>query len=408
MRYLIYDSRPRNVPLLRRVFFKIRNRAFIMSKTYRIVVSGYYGCGNAGDEAVLAGIRASFARTAGAEAQIVALSQNPEETARLHNIPAHYRMSLKTLNAALQNGDVLLSGGGSLLQDSTSVRSLLYYLWVCHVAMRQGVPVVFYAQGLGPLNHRVSRTSVRWIADRCALITVRDPASAELLKKIGVRNPNIEITADPAFALNPAPATDIDALMDREGLPRDKPLLGAALRAWGRDAEAGAKSCAALLEAIREKTGLPVVLIPMHAPHDAEFGDAVLRHVANPDSFFAIRNAYPPEALLGLVARLEGVVAMRLHALIFAARVGVPAFALSYDPKVEALMRGLGMEDFCAGWEGFDAESVAERAAGMLAEREKHARRLQSLAPQLEAKALLSAERVMETLRGKRPDGGAE
>ncbi len=372
-----------------------------MSETYRIAVSGYYGCGNAGDEAVLAGIRASFARVAGDEAQIIALSQNPDETTRLHGIPAHYRMSYKTLEATLKETDILLSGGGSLLQDTTSIRSLLYYLWVCRLAMRRDIPVVFYAQGMGPLHRWLSRRLVQWTANRCAYITVRDPASAELLKEIGVNTPNLEITADPAFALNPAPAAQIDGLMAQEGLPTDRPLLGVALRAWGQDREESAKAYSALLEALQTKTGRSIVLLPMHVPDDVEFGAAVLRHVANPAAFLTIRNAYPPETLLGLVARLEGVVAMRLHTLIFAARVGVPAFALSYDPKVQALMQGLGMEDFCAEWRGFDAEAVATRVAAMLAEREKHVRHLQALAPQLEVKALRSAERVMEILRRK-------
>ncbi|MCX6379851.1 MAG: polysaccharide pyruvyl transferase CsaB [Armatimonadetes bacterium] len=374
-----------------------------MRKTYRIAVSGYYGCGNAGDEAVLAGIRASFARVAGEEVELIALSQNPEETTRLHGVAARYRMSFKTLRETLQESDMLLSGGGSLLQDTTSVRSLLYYLWVCRLAMRRKVPVVFYAQGMGPLHRSLSRKLVQYVANRCAFITVRDSASAELLKEIGVHNPNLEITTDPAFALLPSPSEQVDSLLAQEGLPIDRPLLGVALRAWGQqqDSIEAAKAYARLLEAIHAKTGLSIVLLPMHVPDDVEFGSAVLHHITNSESFFAIQKAYSPETLLGLVSRLQGVVAMRLHTLIFAARVAVPAFALSYDPKVRALMESLGLENYCAEWKGFDTEEIAERVSEMLVEREKRVDHLQKLAPLLEVKALRSAERVMEILQQK-------
>ncbi len=368
-------------------------------RPYRIAVSGYYGCGNAGDEAVLAGIRASFSRLAGEEVELVALSQNPTETSQLHGIPSAYRMSRKTLQETLRNTDLLLSGGGSLLQDTTSVRSLLYYLWVCRLAMKRNVSVMFYAQGMGPLHRTVSRKLVAWVANRCAAITVRDPASADLLKAIGVRNPNLEITADPAFALLPAPTEAVDALMMQEGLPLDTPLLGVALRAWGQDREETAKGYALLLEALQAKTGLPIVLLPMHVPDDVEFGALVLRYTKHPESFYSLRHAHSPEVLLGLTSRLQGVVAMRLHTLIFAGRVGVPMFALSYDPKVESLMRGLGMEAFCADWKTFSAEEIAGRVAELLTNREKHVSHLQTLAPLLEAKALRNAECAMEILR---------
>src|SRR5579862_5696826 len=118
----------------------------------RFTVSGYYGCGNAGDEAVLAGIKEALQRQAGDEAQMIVLSQNPAETRRLHGLAAVDRMSLSMVRRVLSETDLLLSGGGSLLQDTTSIRSLLYYLWIARTAYSIGKPVMFYAQGIGPLR----------------------------------------------------------------------------------------------------------------------------------------------------------------------------------------------------------------------------------------------------------------
>ena len=157
------------------------------------MVSGYYGCGNVGDEAVLAGILEAFRRRSGDETEIVALSQNPEATTRLHGIHSAYRMSPAIVRETLKGSQLLLSGGGSLLQDTTSLRSLIYYLWVVRVALRMKLPVMFYAQGIGPFRRPISRALVRLIANRVNAITVRDEHSFALLKKIGVNRPPINL-----------------------------------------------------------------------------------------------------------------------------------------------------------------------------------------------------------------------
>ncbi len=358
----------------------------------RFTVSGYYGCGNAGDEAVLAGIKEALQRQAGDEAQMIVLSQNPAETRRLHGLAAVDRMNLSMVRRVLSETDLLLSGGGSLLQDTTSIRSLLYYLWIIRLAYSQGVPAMFYAQGIGPLRRALSRTLVRMVANRAACITVRDEPSARLLTSLGVTRAKIEVTADPAFALSPAPADCVDRLMEAEGLPTDAPLLGVALRPWGAPGESPAEAYARLLNALAAQCRARIVLLPMQMPGDKTFAEEVAQRADCPEAIAIVRNAYPPETLLALTARMQAVVAMRLHALIFAARVGVPPFALSYDPKVESLMRGLGLADSLEHWRGFDPDEVAGRVAGLLAERESRVAALRAQTPTLERLALRNAD----------------
>src|SRR5205807_7129447 len=108
------------------------------------------------------------------------------------------------LRRSRKESDRLISGGGSLLQDTTSLRSLIYYLWVVRLAHSCGAPIMFYAQGIGPLRRKVSRALTRLVANRVQQITVRDAESADLLRRIGVNRPPIEVTADPAFALTAA------------------------------------------------------------------------------------------------------------------------------------------------------------------------------------------------------------
>ena len=355
-------------------------------------VSGYYGCGNAGDEAVLAGIAASFARQGGGRVRLTVLSQNPAATTQMHELEAVHRMKMAEVRGVLRDCDLLLSGGGSLLQDTTSARSLLYYLWIARMALQMGKPIMFYAQGMGPLHRGVSRMLVRRIANRAAFLTVRDAPSAQLLQTIGVTNPRLEVTADPAFALAPASNDAVDALCRKENIPLNAPLIAVALRPWGGAGASPLDAYARLLTELRRQTGATVVLLPMHAGDDVTFALDIAQRTGNSDAFPVVRNVYAPDVLLGLTARMQAVVAMRLHALIFAARMSVPPFALAYDPKVENLMNLLGVSDSLAAWNDFEPETVGAQVTALLAERPMRSADLQTRAALLETRALRSAD----------------
>lgn len=369
----------------------------------RFAVSGYYGCGNAGDEAVLAGIQTSFRRQAGNGVILTVLSQNPDATRALHGLDAVYRMDLRTVWRTLRSCDLLLSGGGSLLQDTTSVRSLFYYLAVLRLARAVGTPTMFYAQGLGPLHHARSRRMVRRAADQAAAITVRDPSSAQLLRDIGVTNPSLEITADPAFALNPAPEDDIDRLMESAGIPQDTPLIGVALRPWGAPGTQSLYRYAALLLELERTCEAKPVLLPFHAHDDVPFADEVVRQTGHENRFVIVRSTVSPSLLLGLIGRMKAVAAMRLHALIFAARAAVPPFALAYDPKVSHLMALLDLRASLADWGDFDPIAIAEQVRGLIAERPNRVAALRARLPALEYAALRSADRALEIVAAPLP-----
>ncbi len=362
-------------------------------------VSGYYGCGNAGDEAVLAGIAASFARRARertTEVRLTALSQNPSATTQMHGLAAVDRMNMKAVRDTLRDCDLLLSGGGSLLQDTTSARSLLYYLWIARMALRMDKPVMFYAQGMGPLKRKISRVLVRHVANRAAFLTVRDEPSEQLLRALGVTNPRLEVTADPAFALAPAPDASVDALCRAENISLAAPTVAVALRPWNGAGADPLDAYARLLTELHSQTGAQIILLPMHAGEDVAFASEVAARTGNEDRSPVVRNVYAPDVLLGLVGRMQAVVAMRLHALIFAARMAVPPFALAYDPKVENLMGLLGLSDSLVSWNDFAPERVAAQVALSIKERPARSAELQTRAALLEARALRAADIALD------------
>lgn len=370
-----------------------------METRAHLVLSGYYGCGNAGDEAVLAGTKEAFRKVAGKRVELVVLSQNPTVTQALHGLEAVPRMHLPSLKKALRQADVLLSGGGSLLQDVTSFRSLFYYLFVIAMALQLKKPVMLFAQGLGPLRHPLSRKLVRAAACRATAITVRDQESAQLLKELGVQGPPIEVTADPAFCLTPEP---VEPLLQQHGLDVRKPIVGVALRQWGSLHEQVPSTHVRLLQALRAHCASQVVLLPMQQPQDLLWARNVVTKSEGTSSFPILSTATTPQQLLGAIAAMQAVVAMRLHALLFAVRAEVPPFALKYDQKIESQMRRLGLEQEMAPWRDFDPDRVAQRVGELIQNRNSLQQRLRSLRASLEKQALRNAEVALQVLEGSR------
>lgn len=291
--------------------------------TARVVASGYYGFGNAGDEAILAALAQGLA-----EAQLTVLSHDPPATRREHGVAAVSRDDPAAVLGALRRADLFISGGGSLLQDATGPLSIPYYLGVVAAARALGKPVAIYAQGVGPLRSAWARRLLRSL-NGVRLITVRDAASAALLRDCGVDRAPIEVTADAALALD-APRAP------RAGADRPR-RIGVALRAW-RDGDA-TDALARAVDQLAARWDATVTLVPMHFPEDrAACRQLQVRLRA---SCQVIERRLPTSEMLPLFAGFDLVIAMRLHALIFAALARVPMVGLSYDPKIDAFLHSL-------------------------------------------------------------------
>lgn len=150
----------------------------------RLVLSGYYGFGNSGDEAVLQSILLALKQQGevwGIPIHPVVLSANPEQTSKMYGVEAFHRMKPVQVWNALRSSDGLISGGGSLLQDATSSKTIPYYLAIIKLAQWQNKPVFVYSQGVGPVHNHKFYNWIRSTLDRCAYISVRDRESAQLL-----------------------------------------------------------------------------------------------------------------------------------------------------------------------------------------------------------------------------------
>ena len=357
----------------------------------RLLFSGYYGYGNAGDEAVLAGLVTGFrAAPSATDLDLTALSGSPAETRFLHGIHAADRYRPASLLPAIARCDLFLSGGGSLLQDVTSAHGIFYYLGVVKMAQMLGKKTVFIAQGIGPLTLPRSRKLVAAVANNLSAITVRDEESAKLLREIGVSRPPIEVTADPALLLFPP--------VLRAGGGRIRGAnggFGVALRPWPGHGQIGtevAAACASL-------AGQRPRLLPMQPGHDTEVSEQFAGEWARrcgsspaPEVFAAADGL---TSLLLTIGRCDMMVGMRLHALILAAAAGVPSVALSYDPKVTAFMQASGQSDAVYDLNALNAGSLTEMVGRVWAERAQRAAALEAALPGLRAKAQRNVDVVL-------------
>jgi len=150
--------------------------------TARVGLLGYYGRGNIGDEALLAGTLAGL-RALGAEAQPVVYSYDPHATTQQHAVPARQTKTVNTLAIASRLSQVrgLVLGGGGILNDYRLSGLAFYAHWVA-VARMLRRPVMLHAVGVGPLRTRSGRAMARWIASACLRVSVRDNKSLDLLK----------------------------------------------------------------------------------------------------------------------------------------------------------------------------------------------------------------------------------
>jgi polysaccharide pyruvyl transferase CsaB len=298
----------------------------------RILVSGYYGFGNAGDEAILDALAAGLP-----EHRLTVLSGDPAATRAEHGLEAIPRQSLRHVLAAVRAADLVVSGGGSLLQDATGPRSIPYYLGILWLARLMRRPFVVYAQGVGPVRSPLRFRMLR-LLDHAQAITVRDQASAALLRKAGIRRPPLEVTADAALAL-PRPQRDPDrSALRRLDLPGKAPVFALSVRRWQGDGFVAAVAAAA--DGMLRRFGGSVVLVPMQFPEDVAACEVVRARMREPAAVLSRR--LPTAQLLELFACFDLVVGMRLHALIFAVLAGAAPVGLSYDPKVDAFLHAIG------------------------------------------------------------------
>ena len=289
---------------------------------YKILISGYYGFNNIGDESILRTVIDNL-REKLKDIDITVLSQDPAQTSEKYGVKAARRMSLWDILRCVWRCDLLLSGGGSLLQDATSGRSILYYLFILRLAQLLGKETFIYSQGIGPISDPRNRRLAARVLRRTSGIVVRDVKSRDLLLEIGVPDYLIHVTADPVIRVKKAdPALGLE-ILEREGCPRREGRLtvGWAVKARRPD-PAFFQEVRRSIQWLRETYGADSVLIPFF--HDEDY--SVCRAIAGELDGQAgcLTQKYLSEETLSIIGCMDVLVGVRLHSPDLRRRHGRP------------------------------------------------------------------------------------
>lgn len=292
-------------------------------KKFDVLINGYYGFDNLGDEAVLSSIVTSL-REANSDASICVLSAAPEKTSRQLGVYSVRRDDPAAVLRAMLHSAAYISGGGSLLQDTTSRRSLYYYSALMLLGKLITGKLIVFANGIGELHHRHMAASALRSAD---YISVRDPSSLKLIEAMGISCGKACLTADPALLLRPTEdSEEAKRLLIQCGVGTSS-FFAVSLRDCAYKVNLSAVKAFAA-----DNSAIPL-FISMEDSYDLKLcrraaslcGGAHL----SPKSY---------SSLVSVLQHADFAVGMRLHFLIAAAAAHIPFGALSYDCKTDAFM----------------------------------------------------------------------
>lgn len=285
----------------------------------KVLVSGYIGFNNFGDEAIFTVLCDNLKKQ---NCEITAITASPETTAKTYNVKTCKTFNVLQIIREVISCNLLISGGGSLLQDKTSTKSLFYYLFIILCAKLFGKKVIIFAQGIGPLNKKISLITTQFTLKLCNLINVRDEKSFRLLKDWGISS---ILLPDPVFNYN-LPAYD----------PQKN--IGIQLRDWKDLNEEFLDELAKNISQNFEN--YKILIFSFQDSLDINicrtFRDKIQKINPNIQTEI-ITNSTTPIELLNKFKTLEYLISMRFHACLLALKFGIKTLAINYDDKVEKL-----------------------------------------------------------------------
>ena len=288
--------------------------------TTKIVISGYYGFGNFGDEAILAVLLNKLKQV---DAEVVVLSSNPRRTSFDHLVNAVNSFDFYQVTGIIKKSDVLISGGGSLLQDVTSLKSLIYYLWVICVALWYKKTVIIFAQGIGPIRNRIAQFITAKVLKKCEYVSVRDDKSQKMLEWYGIKS---DLLCDPIFSLDLSTNRQIG-------------VVGVQLRDFVTMNNDLLINLARFI--VKNFSDKKIEIFSFQDEidlHICEKFQSILKEI-NPAITTELVKGLSIVEIINRISMLEYMIAMRFHAIVVALKTGVPVVAINYDTKVEKLAK---------------------------------------------------------------------
>ncbi len=368
----------------------------------RILIAGYYGFRNTGDEAILASMLADL-RASASDSDVIVVSGDPAATARDHRIPSLLFTDIPALLAAAEKSDLIILGGGGIFHDfwpfdpdallSSAHGGLSFFSGIALLAALFGKPLAIWGVGVGPLDTENGRLFTRAAFRQASVATVRDAESKEALARAGLDVSNVVVAADPAFRLPATRSHETPA-------PRSGPRLGIAIRNWDQGVvpDAWENAVTGGIDAFLERhpgsdaVFFPFQDLPSGVLDDVAVAERVRSALRHRDRTRIEDATLAPEEKAARIAACDLFLGMRLHAVLFGVRAGVPTVPIVYDRKVANLVAEVGLASFAFTPASVESAALAERLDAALAQKA-------SISASLEAHAVRLAERAGESTR---------
>ena len=331
----------RQLTIYRTILRRQERKKALKGRRDGALVCGAYGRGNAGDDAILEAIVTEL-RQIDPDLPIWVLSRSPDSTRLTYRVNSIYTFAVPRFLWRMGRTRLYINGGGSLMQDVTSHRSLWFYLFTISAAKALGCQVMMYGCGIGPIHAPANRRRAAKVLQKSVdAITLRDTHSRAELEDMGVTHPEVILSADPTVILPAAPEPVIDGLLESQGIDPHGRYIGFALRPWpGFEQKAAVFGAAA--DYAYEKYGLTPVFLPIERRLDVGAAKLAAQHMKAPH--YILDQTGSSAHTIGLFARMQVVVSMRLHALVFAAGQGVPLVGVVYDQKISSFLSYIGQD----------------------------------------------------------------
>jgi len=291
----------------------------------KVLLAGYYGFNNIGDEAILE-MFLKILENKIDKKNIRILTADTEKTEKKFKIEGVDRYSFYKVNKAIKEADVVLVGGGSLLQDVTSKKSIYYYLYIIYVTKLFNKKIGLLSQGIGPIKGKINRFITGKVLRKADYVSVRDKNSIQELISIGLNNEDITFAADPV----------INYKSKSKITNKSKTRIGISIREW-KDSNI-IETVNKLIERFDEDK-FEFIFIPFHYDEDVKILSNIEFKYKN---CIVIRDKKSIDEIYNIISNLDLMVGVRLHSLIFASSANIPVVSISYDPKVKNFLKSIG------------------------------------------------------------------
>jgi polysaccharide pyruvyl transferase WcaK-like protein len=243
------------------------------------------------------------------------------------------RTDFRDFMEALKNADLLVVCGSGGFADSCREWNLST-LDTMEAAIRRGIPVIMFGQGMGPLSDPLVLSRAKAVLPDVTLITLRGSSGGlSLLESIGVPSAKVLTTGDEAIEL--AYAARVDELGCAIG-------INLRIASYAHVKTDIIEKVGSVLQEFARRHKAPLLPIPIAFHEFANDHQTIRRLLAGFDDESDGGLCWDtPLKLIEQVARSRIVVTGAYHAAVFALSQGIPVVCLTNSPYYLAKFQGL-------------------------------------------------------------------